>query len=370
MRQVFAELPVALWRELAELNLSGPKARQANLACLAVGIAVFLALALRLADPWWAGISGYMCTQASQPQSFRKGMLRVAGTLVGALVGYVFTPLAVYDPAATLLLLFLAGTVSIIGAVLSPHGYAWLLGGITAIMVTLGALDDPTQTLPIAFYRTANIVLGTATAGLVVWCLGPPGDAAVPAAPGWRSLLGANWHVLSHGMRTGVAIAAVPLVWRELELPNLSQMAISIGAVMAVPALRGVPNQDQTAITRRAAERATGCALGGFAALLILGSPLSQMFLSWMLLLMAGSWVAMQVQTGRHGISGVGAQAAVALILTLVQGWGQPAGLMPAIDKVAGMFGAIGLLLLINLLLGPPLRKHRQGSDVDVLGAS
>jgi uncharacterized membrane protein YccC len=362
MRQAFAELARALCAEVAELTLSGPRARQANIAAMAVGTAVILALALRLDDPWWAGISAFICTQATQPQSLQKGALRIVGTVSGAALGFVLVPWAAYDPAATMLLLFAAGALAIAGSLLSSHGYAWLLGGITAVMVTLGALDDPANALPVAFYRAAEIVLGTATALLMTRLLLPPGARAEPAARGWRSLLGVNWHVLSHATRTGMAIAAVPLVWRQLELPNLSQMAISIGAVMAVPVLSGVPDQDTAAIVHRVLHRATGCALGGGLGVLLLASPLSQSFVPWLLLLMGGIWIAMQVQTGQHGISVVGVQAAVALILTLVQGWGPPASLLPAIDRIASMFGAIGLLLVVNLLLGPPVEAEAVGT--------
>jgi uncharacterized membrane protein YgaE (UPF0421/DUF939 family) len=354
MRRVAAELAAGLRGELAELTLDGPRARQATMAALSVGLAVVVALALRLQDPWWAGISGFVCTQASQPQSLQKSGLRVAGTLAGAAVGFAFASWTSYDPAATLLALFFAGTLANLGALLSPHGYAWLLGGITIVMVTLGSLDDPSQALPVAFYRTAEIVVGVASALLVARLLAPPGSGSGAAAPGWRSLLGTHWHALSHATRSGLAIAAVPLVWRQLELPNLSQMAISISAVMAVPVLSGVPDADQAAIVQRVLHRAAGCLLGGGVGLVLLAWPASQSFAPWLFLLTGGTWVAMQVQTGRHGIGNVGTQAAFALILTMVQGWGPPASLTPAVGRIAGMLGAIGLLLLVGLLLGPP----------------
>ena len=355
MRQALAELVGAVRGELAELSLSGPRLRQANIAALAVGLALVLALILRLNNPWWAGISAFMCVQASHPQSWQKGGMRIVGTLAGAIASFALVPLAVYDPVATMLLLFTAGTLAILGALLSPHGYAWLLGGITAMMVTLGSLNDPTMALSIAFYRAAEIMLGTATALLVTWLLAPAESAAAAPPPGWHSLLGRNWHVLSHAVRTGMAVAAVPLVWRQLELPNLSQMAISIGAVMAVPTLTGISEKDQSAIAQRMLHRVAGCILGGCFGAMVLFLPISQSFVPWLLLLMAGTWLAMQIQNGSHGIPGVGAQAAIALILTLVQDTGPAASLLPAFNRIAGMIGAIGLLVLINLLLGPPI---------------
>jgi uncharacterized membrane protein YccC len=356
MMRAIVEVTIAIRSELTELSLSGPRFRQANVAALSVGLAIILALALRLDNPWWAGISAFICTQASEPQSLHKGALRILGSLFGAAIAFVLAQASLaYDPAATIMLLFVAGTVAILGALLSPHGYAWLLGGITTIMVTLGALNDPTQALPIAFYRAVEIVLGTATALLMAHLLAPSEGGAGAKAPGWHSLLDDNWHVLSHATRTGVVIAAVPVLWRELELPDLSQMAISIGAVMAVPVLTGISDQDQRAISQRMLHRATGCGLGGVAGALLLTLPLSQSLLPWLLMVMAGTWFAMQIQSGRHGIAGVGAQAAVALILTLVQGAVPAASLLPAIDRITGMLGAIGLLLLVNLSLGPPV---------------
>ncbi|MDL2399554.1 FUSC family protein [Rhizobium mayense] len=361
MRQALAELVGAIRGELAELTLSGPRVRQANIAALAVGLALVLALILRLSNPWWAAISAFLCVQASHPQSWQKGGMRIVGTLIGAVVSFALVPWAVYDPLATLLLLFAAGTLAILGALLSPHGYAWQLGGITAMMITLGALDDPTLALSIAFYRTVEIILGTATALLATRLLAPAEAGVTVPPPGWHSLLGPNWHVLSHAMRTGMAVAAVPVVWRQLELPNLSQMAISIGAVMAVPTLTGISDKDQSAITQRMLQRVAGCLLGGVFGAMVLLMPISQFFAPWLLLLMAGTWLAMQIQNGRHGIANIGAQAAIALILTLVQDTGPAASLGPAINRIAGMIGAIGLLLLVNLLLGPPIAAQSAG---------
>ncbi|MDL2406266.1 FUSC family protein [Rhizobium calliandrae] len=363
MRQALAELVGAIRGELAELTISGPRARQANIAALAVGLALVLALILRLNNSWWAGISAFLCVQANHPQSWQKGGMRIVGTLIGAAVSFALVPWAVYDPVTTLLLLFAAGTLAILGALLSPHGYAWQLGGITAMMITLGALDDPTLALSIAFYRTVEIILGTATALVATRLLAPAEAGATVPSPGWQSLLGRNWHVLSHAMRTGMAVAAVPLVWRQLELPNLTQMAISIGAVMAVPALTGISDQDQSAIAQRMLQRIAGCLLGGFFGAMVLLAPISQFFVPWLALLMAGTWLAMQIQNGRHGIAGVGAQAAIALILTLAQDAGPATSLGPAVNRIAGMIGAIGLLLLVNLLLGPPIAAQSAGDE-------
>ena len=356
---VGAGLADALRAELGELTLSGPRARLAVSAAVAVGSATLAALLLRLDDPWWAAISAFTCTQASWPQSGAKGLLRIAGTVAGAAAGFVFAPWFVYDVPATLLLLFTAGTLAIAGFLLSRHGYAWLLGGVTAVMVTLGSLDRPELALTVAVYRTAEIVLGVVAALLVAQALAEPGDGGKVDAPGWSSLFDRNWHVLGHAVRSGLVVAAVPVVWRVLEIPNLSQMAISVTAVMAVPQLSGDPAQDEAALLQRGVQRIAGCGLGGGAGLLLLSLPMDGL-VPWLLALMAGAWLGMLVQSGRHGVGVAATQAAVAFILTLVQGQGPPTSLKPALERLAGMLGALAMLLAATLLFGPaPLQEPR-----------
>ena len=91
--------------ELGELTVSGPRARVASAAALAVGVAILLALVLRLQDVFWAGISAFVCTQASQPQSLKKGLHRIIGTLLGATAALICFPPVAFDHVATMLLL-------------------------------------------------------------------------------------------------------------------------------------------------------------------------------------------------------------------------------------------------------------------------
>jgi uncharacterized membrane protein YccC len=339
---------------IGSLTLRGPRATLAVATAFAVGGAVLLALALRLQAPYWAGISGFICMQASQPQSLRKALHRMWGTALGAAVALLVFPWIAYDHAATMLLLFVAGTLAILGSLLSRFSYAWLLGGITTVMVILGALNDPSLIMSFAFYRSAEITLGSVTALAVAYMLLPRSGQPVAPAPGWGSLFGHNRHALRHAMRTGVIVALVPLVWRVFDLPNLSQMAISIGAIMAVPELTGDPGRDQRAIADRAAQRVFGCVIGAGAGLVMLTMPWLAVLPPWLLCLMVAAAVGSELQTGPRAVPTVGTQAVVAFILTVVQGWGPPLSLLPAIDRAAGMFGALALLFTANMLLGPP----------------
>ena len=55
----------------------------------------------------------------------------------------------------------------------------------------------------------------------------------------------------------------VPLVWRALDLPSLSQTAVTVAAVMAVPALSGDAAANQQKIVERSMHRLLGCGLVG-----------------------------------------------------------------------------------------------------------
>ncbi len=348
-----ASLPGLLCAELSELTVTGPRARLALATACAVGVAILLALMLRLEDVYWSGISAFVCIQASQPQSSRKGLHRILGTLAGASLALLLFPPLAYNHAATMLLLFCAGALAILGSLVSRYSYAWLLGGVTTIMVVLGALNDPLQTLNVAFYRSSEIILGTSVALATAKFLLPLASITKPAALGWSALLTTHWYMVGHAVRAGIAIAIVPVIWRIFELPNLGQMAISVGAVMAVPVLTGKAEQDRRAVFERSAQRLFGCLTGGALGILILLTPLASSFPIWLGLQMAGAAICAELETGKRGIQTVGIQAEVAFILTMTQGWGPATSLTPAIDRLTGMIGAIILLAAVNFLFGP-----------------
>ncbi len=275
-------LPGAVFADLAELRLSGPRARVATVAALSVGLGTVLAIWLRLDAPYWAALSAFVCTQATRPASLTKAAERVAGTLLSAGTVFLLTPWLAQYPLSTLPALFVASTLGILGASLTRHSYAWLLGGITANMVIMGVIADPTQGDVIVLTRCVEIILGSAAALCVALLLAPPGPAAeVPAAPGFSTMFGPNRHVLGYALRTGIAVMLVPMVWDWFGIPGLSQMGISVAAVMAVPGLAANPEQAETLMRQRALHRIAGCVLGGVAGLAILALGLDAL-LPWL----------------------------------------------------------------------------------------
>src|SRR5205809_6932359 len=92
------EIPVALGIELRSLEFRGPRGLEAMEAALSVTLAVLAALAVHSDNPWWAGISAFMVTRASLAVALSRGMMRVAGSVVGAAIGVIVLRLFVYQP--------------------------------------------------------------------------------------------------------------------------------------------------------------------------------------------------------------------------------------------------------------------------------
>ncbi len=343
----------ALRQDLAELRLVGGRAPFCAMAALAVAISVVAALAADMQDVWWAAISGFISTQTTAPASLQRGLLRILGTAAGAAFAVLLCPWLVEDQVALCLVLLVASTAGVLGLSVSPHGYAWLLAGITIDMVLLAALADPLSALETACNRTAEVTIGTASAVLVALLLAPATAAApAPPPPGWRDLLGAQWPAVEHALRAGVGAMLVPVVWNLLDLPSLSQTAITIAAVMAVPAPPTDAEEGARTIIQRAVQRLIGCVLGGVMGLAILALSLDS-FLPWLLLLMAGLWVCAHLQGSTRGMGYVGIQAAMVFISTMVQGNGPPTSILPGIERLTGIVGGLLILLAVSLVSAP-----------------
>ena len=288
------------------------------------------------------------------PASLRRGILRIVGTAAGAALALLLSPWLLEDAVALSLVLFVVSTFGVLGMLVSPHGYAWLLAAVTIDMVLLAALNDPLVALNTAANRTAEVTIGTLAAILVAIVLANDNEATPPppTAPGWSDLFGAQWQAVQHAMRAGLGVTIVPLAWSWLQLPSLSQSAITVAAVMAIPALSHDEAANEQKIIERASHRILGCLLGGVAGLACLALSV-QSFLPWLLLLTAGIWIAAHVQASQRGIGYVGTQGAVVFITTLVQGSGPPTSILQGIDRFAGITGGLLILLAISLLTAP-----------------
>jgi uncharacterized membrane protein YccC len=129
---------VALWREFAELEFSGPRAAQAYMAALVVAIAVGTACAMHLPEVWWSAISGFISTQTTRPASLEKGLLRIAGTATGAALSVALVGWLAYDQLAGGLALLIVSSIGILAVNVSPH---WLCMAVLQHHFLFGAAD-------------------------------------------------------------------------------------------------------------------------------------------------------------------------------------------------------------------------------------
>lgn len=336
--------------ELAELRLTGPRAVHGYKVAFAVVLAVVAAALLSLQELWWAAISAFTVSQATRPAALHRAGLRVVGTFIGALIALCCASTLAYDHLLCALFLLIAGTVGTLGYLLSVHGYAWLLGAITTMMVVLMSLSDPAVAFTGAMNRIAEVVTGSAAAAVAALLFAPNEPEALPLLPGMTDLLGANRPALLHALRSGITVMLIPLVWIALDLPSMTQVGVTVAAVMAVQPPRGF--DDRTPFITRAVHRLIGCLAGGAVGLLLLALPLTD-FALWLFALMVGVFVGAQVQASTRGASYAGIQASVVYIMTLVQGAGPPTSILPGIERLVGITGGLAVLLVVSLVLWP-----------------
>jgi uncharacterized membrane protein YccC len=343
----------SLGQDLVELGADRARSRQGLIAALVVPLSVVLALALQVDSVWWAATSGFMTLQATGPASLLRGMRRLGGTIAGAALGFVAARWLPYDHPALDLFIATTTIVGVVGMFVSPHGLAWLFSTITVIMVLLSGLTDPLVVPGIAVSRVVEVAIGVVVAAVVTNVIEPEDDgAAAVVPPGWRHLLGAQWPVLLHGARAAIAIIIMLHAWILLDLPSMSQMAVTISVVMAVP---GGPHGElatRHAVAERALHRVMGCLLGGIIGLFCLALSVTT-FLPWLLMIGGGIWLCMHFQTSKRGVTYIGTQAGMVFIVTVIQGWAPADSILPGIDRFVGITGGLLILQLVSLLMWP-----------------
>jgi uncharacterized membrane protein YccC len=360
------EIPGALAAELRSLQLRGPRGLEAAEAAASVTLAILGALALHSGEPWWAAITAFMVTRASASLAVSRAIMRIAGSIVGAVTALVLLRLFVYQSLPFCLSLFVLSCIGSFGVVCSRFGYAWLVGTVTACLVMLMSLDQLQGAFDTAVNRVAEVMIGT-VASLVVSGLSPriAGAAAAPVAglleppplAFWRRRYGdelARWlpgkePLLWHACRGGLTVMLMPALADWLAPESPVTMGVTVVMVMSIPTT-AILDSDSRAIIEKAAHRLIGCLIGalvGLACLAFVGSD----FLLWIALIPPGIWLCSQIQTGTTGISYIGTQAMFAYVMSMVQGQGPPSSISPGFERLIGVMGGLSILFVVTLTL-------------------
>jgi uncharacterized membrane protein YccC len=139
-----------------------------------VCLALLVAFALELDNPFWAGTSAAVVCQPQLGASLRKGWFRMIGTVVGATMVVVLTACFPQDHVTFLGLLALWGGVCVFAATLLRNfaSYAASLAGYTAAIIAadnLGATGGASpDVFMLAIWRASEICIGIMCAGVVL----------------------------------------------------------------------------------------------------------------------------------------------------------------------------------------------------------
>lgn len=359
----------AVYQELKGLTWRGPRARESLKAALSVMLAVALARLLRLDDLWWVAFSGYMVMRSSFDETLRRGVYRVGGTVLGAVLGIGVALVLANHPLWRIAWIFIISAVTLYFAFLSRYGYAWLFLGITHVMVLAFAVLVPGSLTQFARLRIADVAVGTTT------CIAVSAVFTLTAGTRPRSLLqslrgligtpvaakvlnsgtGVRRRLLQHVGEAGLAMACITALGDGFKMTSFAQASITVFAVMLLPITDFAANR-YGAVRRKLIHRCMGCVLGGVAGILLLLLT-GHVPLLWWLALAIGVWVGQHLQNSGPDIGYIGTQFCLGYLTAFVHDAHLSESYAAAAERFAGIFSGLlilGAILFLSAMLTAP----------------
>jgi uncharacterized membrane protein YccC len=297
-------------------------------------------------------------------ERFARGMLRVAGTVIGAAGALVLAPLLLRNAWLLSAGLMVSGGVTLYFAIVGRRAYAWLFTGLTCLMVLIEGMEHAAEPiLRFASTRVLEVVAGTVACLIVsaisTWTIRrrlPNPDQALRAKPAdWP----ANWWhpaVARHALVGALALGLIPWVWRWLGIPALSQSSITIFAVMLMPAA-AIGDDVLSPLSQRMMNRLIGCLAGAaLASLVLLLSQHSAVAITTGLCI--GVIIGRHIENGATAMSYAGLQFTLAFLVVLVPDNYSNAAPEPGFDRLFGILW--GLVLLEPMVLAAHLVRWRR----------
>jgi uncharacterized membrane protein YccC len=326
------------------MAVRGGRARSALGATLAIVGAVLLAHLLHLEMPVWAGISALRVFQGDSRKTLRRGLERIAGTVVGVSLGFGIVLAHAHPWLVQAAVCLTCGAALYIQAV-SRYSYAFQLVGFTVPLIVFDGLANPAQAGGIAVARGCEVLVGTAVATLADAFSrhrppGPPKPLLGPLDP---TSLG---YALVGGIAVGLVAPLSALTGRAMP----GQASITAFIIVAAA---------HDGIGWKAMNRGVGCLLGaalGFAFILLVGHGGAAgvgTWSAWLIFLSAALFLLEQTDHGGSPIAYTGAQASLCLLLVSVQEPIPHLGIAPGLDRLAGIVIGTALVGLVALATWP-----------------
>jgi len=360
-QQIGRDALFALGRELAAWKPTPERALFGIEAVISVVLSVALAHWLHLPNTWWAAISGFAVMQTRFSASAQRALHRVLGTILGGLLGTLAGPIIGDRPWLFAPALGAVSALCVYRANGSSASYAWVLGGITWVMVTYQAHEllrfGPTASF--AMLRVAEVCVGTFAClvvsgafhvGIQWYERRRPASKVVAAAAASANAAPPTFETLRHarmvlGVQAGIAVAILAALTYALKLPGFAQALVTTIAVMILPST-SVVVRSQKPVADKMVQRTVGCLIAGAVGLALL--PLMQgKVVPCLLALAAGVWAGCHVQTGQQGASYIGRQFTIAFIMVFVQDHAWSADPHPAMMRLAGILIGIAILTCV-----------------------
>lgn len=315
----------------------------------------------------WAAFSAFVLMKGPISETFLRAVLRMIGTLLGATLAIWFVRLSSGALWQEMLATALIGSIGLFGMMTARRAYAFLLFGLTFIMIMLDTLEHPEiEVDALALTRVMEVGAGT-LACLIVSVLStltarrkwPVPAAASPAPVGWHP------DAVRHALQAAVALSLLPVVHRYFNVPEPAQAAVTIVAVMIVP-VGVLAASGLRPVSGRLRQRAIGCLCGGLLAAGVL-------FLSGgsMPVLIAGTCLGIIV--GRHIENGgarhayVGLQFTLAVLIVLVPDDYANVSIGPGLERLISIF--VGMGVLLPVLVGGHYLIPRRGVPSEANGS-
>jgi uncharacterized membrane protein YccC len=312
--------------------------RQSLATALAIVVAVLVSVSAGLDQPYWAAISALVVSNVDRTALFTKGVLRVAGTMLGIVAGY-YTALSIEGrPFAQLFVILVVAALGTYARRRSAYSYAWFYAAISFLLVMVCSLTTPEELYPFARNRCYEIVIGVVAATIASWGFGPGAGrpAALQAAAISVTAADAAWQ----GLAAGVGAVAIVLIWSLYDLPSLAQVFASSLVII---------DSNPQASRLRGTQRIVGCILGGVLGFVVIGIDAVD-FLWWLAALFGGIALCARLHLSPHPQAYVGTQMGVAFLLTVVA-VGPPESIEPPLNRLLGIVVGVSIMMVVSWAL-------------------